>query len=620
VPSNGPDGGPAFAVAVAPSAPQDVYLGTRNGVFRSTDGGLSWVGAGLVRGTKVTSLEVDPRSPATVYAGLDLKWVDGMSFGRAVYKSTNGGKTWHALTLRGEPLAISPTGVVYAATAGAAGTIGLVSSGDLGRSWQPVDDGLPSTYLWAFAFDPSAPARVYAAMGPRGLFESDGGGAPWRAVDIPRRYGEVTAIAVDPVHPRTLYAGTDAGVAVSRDRGGSWQMLNTTMGAHGRDRWYGEVSALLVDPHDSRSLYATTICAGVFKSMDAGRVWSPVDTGVTTRCARAYSLALVPDAPQTLYAAETDRGVLKSIDGGAHWIVATRGLAAMPVASLAVDPRSPGTVYAGTRALGLFESIDGGAGWRRLATGHGRVVSIAVDSSNPQNVLIASPPNGIVRSTDAGRTWTGTTSAPQRVTVVAASNGTAYAGTPRGDLFGSADGGRSWRPLGHTGAFLEALAIDPEHPTVVYAGLDGVTARGLYRSTDGGKSWQQLTRGLDVGVTAVVLDPRDPATVYVGTDAHGVFKSTDRGATWRPGGRGLEPAGDPSNVTALAVDPAQPSTVYAATYGQGVFRSTDGGTSWHPVNDGLADHRVTMLALDATGRMLYAGTAGGGVRSLSLKP
>ena len=75
-PSGGPNGGPVHAVAVAPSAPEIVYVGTRRGVFKSRNGGRSWTSAGLAtrrdpllqRDPQITSLAVDPRTPATVYA------------------------------------------------------------------------------------------------------------------------------------------------------------------------------------------------------------------------------------------------------------------------------------------------------------------------------------------------------------------------------------------------------------------------------------------------------------------------------------------------------------------------------------------------------------------------
>ena len=117
-------------------------------------------------------------------------------------------------------------------------------------------------------------------------------------------------------------------------------------------------------------------------------------------------------------------------------------------------------MYAGTRALGLFESVDGGVHWQRaVGPGLGLVIEVALDPRDPRNVLFAGAPNGIARSADAGRTWSRWPSAHGHATVVAITGKTAYAGASGGHLFGSTDGGRSWRLLGHLGAFVQALAI-----------------------------------------------------------------------------------------------------------------------------------------------------------------
>jgi photosystem II stability/assembly factor-like uncharacterized protein len=203
----------------------------------------------------------------------------------------------------------------------------------------------------------------------------------------------------------------------------------------------------------------------------------------------------------------------------------------------------------------------------------------------------------------------------------------------RSGVFGSADGGRSWHPLGPPRIVsAQALAISPTDPAVVYAGSAyGQNTHGLYRSTDGGSSWQRLTDTLGIDVSTVALDPQNPMVVYVGAEdgRHALFRSTDGGSSWQPSDSGLPSMRVKSRtdngsrwitvtagVTALAIDPAHPETLYAATAWRGVFRSTDSGRSWHSFNAGLADPDVTALALDPTGETLYAGTAGGGVVSL----
>jgi hypothetical protein len=467
-------------------------------------------------------------------------------------------------------------------------------------------------------------------MGSRGLFKSSDGGGSWRKLGASPLNRDVTAVAVDPRHPLTVYAGTDAGVIKSLDGGSSWRLVSAALGAHGRDRWYMDASALVVDPRDSRTVYAATMCTGVFRSTDGGHRWSPANAGLDPKCGRASSLALDPRAPQSIYLADPGRGVFKS-EGGARWHAANTGLSLSTVFSVAAGPRA---VYAAAGGLGLFKSGDGGAHWVSLPTGPKLVDDVAVDPTNSRSVLAVAAGYGVFRSTDAGRTWAGSSfgAGARGVDVVAISGKAAYAGTSGSGLFGSSDGGRSWRKIGALAAlgvkYVQALAIAPGDADVVYAGSGGRAAPGLFKSTDGGGSWQPLTDGLDAGVDAIALDPRDPETVYVGTPGgkRSVFRSTDGGTSWQPADSGLprlRGKTDAGNrvtqafgVNAVAIDPIHPTTLYAAAFRHGVYRSTDSGRSWRPLNAGLPALDVRTLAFDATGETLYAGTSGGGVVSL----
>ncbi len=640
-PSHGPYGGPAYVVATAPSAPSVVYVGTARGVFESRNGGRSWRGAGLAVGgggllspdPRITSLAVDPRASATVYAARSMSTDGGFTSRQELFRSTNGGRGWRALGIAARLVAVSPAdpAIVYAIT----GPVWkkpnrLFRSTNGGRSWQPADRRLPSTVFWGIAFDPTTPSTVYAATG-RGVFKSTDGGHSWqRGADALSRQA-VSAIAVDPREPQILYAGTDGGVIKSIDRGRTWRMVNAVMGSHGRDRAYGQVSSLVVDPLDSQTVYATTRCAGIFKSTDGARRWRSANPGPKPQCLD-FSLTLDPRAPQTVYAG-TLRGVFKSTDGAVRWHAINTGLSLTTVSSVALDPQRPQIVYASTGPFGLFTSRDGGAHWWPVVSRLKRVDAVALDPRDPRIILAAGAGPRVVRSTNAGRTWqpAGAGLDARSVTVLAISGERAYAGTSRG-VFSSADGGHSWAGLPSPGTnSVQALAIAPNDPDVVYVGGFGSDARGLYKSTDGGHSWQRLTDALESpDVYAVALDPEQPTTVYIGTAENGVFKSIDGGASWHRASSGLPRirmkaitvTGEVTWitqtvwVTAVAVDPAHPETLYTATAGSGIFRSTDAGESWHPFNAGLTVLDVISLGIDARGRTLYAGTAGGGVVAL----
>jgi hypothetical protein len=132
----------------------------------------------------------------------------------------------------------------------------------------------------------------------------------------------------------------------------------------------------------------------------------------------------------------------------------------------------------------------------------------------------------------------------------------------------------AWTSHGPQGAQVNALAIDPATPTILYAGTNG---GGVFKSIDGGETWSAATSGLTAtGVRAVVIDPKTPTTLYAGTSEGGVFKSIDGGGSWSPANTGLiKPFF--KTVRALAIDPATPTTLYAAMFALGVFKSVDGG-------------------------------------------
>ena len=319
--SHGPYGGPAYVVAAAPSISDIVYVGTARGVFASRNGGRSWDSAGLavpqgslqVVGPRITSLAVDPRAPATVYAARSMSVDGGVTSRQGLFKSTNGGQSWRALGMAAGQVAVSPADParLYAITEEAVWTKPnrLFRSTNGGRQWQPADRHLASTRFWALAFDPTRAATVYAATA-RGVLKSTDGGHSWQRGTGALSRQEVSAVAVDPRDPQTVYAGTDGGVIKSRDGGRTWRIVNTVMGSHGRDRAIGQVSSLVVDPLDSQTVYATARFAGIFKSSDGGRRWNSANTDDLSRCSDA-SLALAAGAPQTIYGVCAWRGVFK---------------------------------------------------------------------------------------------------------------------------------------------------------------------------------------------------------------------------------------------------------------------------------------------------------------------
>ncbi|HEX7313823.1 MAG TPA: SBBP repeat-containing protein [Pyrinomonadaceae bacterium] len=293
-----------FAVAV--DAPSVVYAAGSLGVYKSADGGTSWQLTGQARTSTAPSFArvvvVDPTNSAVVYAGTSG------AFG--VYKSTDGGSLYEgknsglAIPLI-NTLAINPTATatLYAGT-----PIGIYKTTNGGDSWAEVRGGLlgsaPNTNK--IVIDPSNPQTVYAATSGRGVLKTVDGAASWTPVNNGLTQNGFTptlrTIALDPSNPSTLYVAASnfpGGVHKSTDGGANWTSSNTglTANVNGQTVTPG-VTAILVDPASSSIVYAATSGFGVYKSIDGGTNWAPMNTGLANRlilalAARAGSPAAV---------------------------------------------------------------------------------------------------------------------------------------------------------------------------------------------------------------------------------------------------------------------------------------------------------------------------------------
>ena len=580
-------------IAIDPTATSTLYAGTLTpsgvssvGIFKSTDSGATWapINEGLsdpfvgFSPLDVAALAIDPSHPGTILAGTIYS---------EVFRSTDGGLSWLPQTFGGYSIALqvldfqfdpSNTATVYAAS-----SQGLLKSLDNGITWNVYGTSVP---LFALAIDPSAPQTLYAGNATGvGMLKSTDGGAHWQTAntglpvlhDSAGTYSPlVVSLSVDPANPSTVYAGTyGSGLFESGNRAGSW----AASGSGIRNTY---VSSLALTPQSGQSstLYAGTQGGGVFQSTDGAQSWAAANAGLDSSTVGA--LVLDPNAPDTLYAGTSD-GVAESGDGGKSWQAVNSGFPVSPVSALVLAPGSPGTLFAGTLGSALLKSSDGGASWSASTSGLSGelyISSIAVDPTSAATLYAgtAHPYDGshserVFKSTNGGGAWTqtGLDAAGFSVDFIAVNPGKAaqvIAGS-KGVVgyFQSLDSGKTWSTIASDAACggLNAFVFDPTGANFYIAGTSGVC-----RSSDGGKTWQVNAVGGSLSAETLLLDPTNPQTLYVGTSLNGtagggVFRSSDGGQSWEALGSGLAPVA----VTALAIDPLG-KTLHASTHGAGV--------------------------------------------------
>lgn len=155
-----------------------------------------------------------------------------------------------------------------------------------------------------------------------------------------------------------------------------------------------------------------------------------------------------------------------------------------------------------------------------------------------------------------------------------------------------------WKNIGPYSGVINAIAIDPLHPDVIYAGTDKA---GVFKTTDGGGSWVTANDGLGVHnaieVYAFVIDQKDPSVIIVGT-GDGIFRSKNHGLTWALVKRKHD------GVSSLAIDPSNDKIIYAglrASFGgANILKSTDRGATWTDLVRVPTTEPVSTIAIDPT--------------------
>ena len=620
------------AVAVAPSDPNVIYVGSGeglqrpdlsvgDGMYKSSDAGKTWHHLGLRDGQQIPAIIVDPRNPNRLFVAV-LGHPYGPNSERGVFRSTDGGQTFQKVLYRDDrtgavDLAFDPRNpqtvyaVLWQAQQGpwengnfTGPNSGLYKSTDGGNTWNPLTGGLPSYAAGlgriGIGIAPSDPNRMYALVeagrDAGGLYRSEDAGASWKRVNhegrIYERGSDFACVRVDPKNRDVVYAANTSTYR-STDGGVTFTALK---GAPGGDDYH----TIWINPSNP-NIILLAVDQGATISVNYGKTWSSWYNQPT---AQIYHVSTDNQFPYWVYGGQQESGSVGIASRGNDGEITFRDwhpMGAGEYAYVAPDPLHPDLVYGGGMGRGAaavtryhkntgeVEEVGPKGTYRHL-----RTMPLIFSTVDP-HILYAGM-QSVLRTADGGASWDAISPDLSREKYELPPSVSAYPeqaqkqATRRGVVY----------------------SIAPSYLNVdtIWAGTDD----GLIHVThDGGKNWKDVTPpGMAPWSKVAQLDAShfDDQTVYAAINRLRVddlkphaFRTHDGGATWQEIVRGL-PDG-PINV--VREDPVRKGLLYAGTE-LAVFVSFNDGDDWQPLRLNMPATSIRDLVVH--GDDLVIGTHG----------
>ena len=659
--------GRVSALVVDPTNSSVVYLGAaQGGVWKSTNGGTSWTPLTDDQPSlAIGSLAINPNNSSVIYAGTGEENFSGDSYyGQGILKSTDGGSTWTQLAGIFAPPSTAPAYIGSVAVEpgnssvllAAVGTVGVVTSGtgyvarsaDGGATWTKVLNASSGHAATSVFFDPSNGSIAYAALQNGGVYRSADGGQTWTQLTgsgsnlFPTTNVGRIELAIASSTPTTLYAsvatasplGNLLGVYKTTDSGSNWTQVTAAPNYCGTADlcWYA--NAIAVDPVNANVVFAggsfdASGFLNLVQTTNGGSSWSLVSNN-TQLHVDLHALAFSADG-KVLYVGN-DGGVWSTSNpntSSLSWSNLNGGLSTTQFyPNIGLHPTSTTTVFGGTQDNGMAAG-SGTLTWSEVNCGDGS--SAAIDYNHTSTVYINCSRVNIQKSTTGGGNGTYT----QMISGITTSDRAAfipplimdpvnpsilYFGTFR--LYQTTNGASSWSAIstdltGGSGN-ISSMAVSKSDNNVVYVGTSSGKVQMTSNALSGtSATFTNVSTGLPVrAVTSIAVDPTNPANVFVtfsGFNTGHVFQSTNSGGTW------TNISGNLPNIPANAIvfDPDNANTLYVGT-DIGVMKTADGGNTWSTLVTGLPNAAVLALGLQESNRLLFAGTHGRGVWTLSV--
>lgn len=594
------------AIAIAPSNPDIIYVGsgeglhrpdlsTGDGIYKSSDGGKTWTHLGLRNGQQIPRIAIDPRDPSRLFVAV-LGHPYGPNPERGIFRSTDGGQTFQKVLYKdentgGSDVELDPANpeIVYAGLWEAregpwensqwSGTRGgMFKSTDGGNTWRQLTNGLPTgaeaVVQANIAIAASNPTRLYAAIATPhslGLFRSDDAGEHWiRATTDPRPAariggGDLPVPTVDPKNPDIVYSASVV-TWKSTDGGKTWTGIR---GAPGGD----DYQSIWVNPNNPEIILIVSD-QGAIITVNGGESWSSWYNQPT---AQMYHVGTDNAFPYRVCSGQQESGSACVWSRGNDGEITFREWHPVGVEEYgyaAPDPLFPDAVYGGKitrylRSTGQVQDISPkpshSADYRTV-----RTQPVLFSPIDPHILYFAA--NTLWMTRDYGHTWHEISPDLTRKTwQIPASVGkyrveSSAQPAQRGVIY--------------------ALAPSPLDINRIWAGTDDGL---IHITTDGGTHWTDVTPPqLQPWAKVSILDAghfdRDTAYAAVNTfrlddlRPH-IYRTHDAGKTWTEIVNGM-PDNAPTNV--VREDPKRKGLLYAGTE-RAVYVSFNDGDQWQPL-------------------------------------